>query len=40
MVRRGKSDGWRAVVYIDGGLRVRTRAGHRVSDSCRNWPGW
>ena len=28
-----KWDGWRALVYIDGGLKVRTRSGRQVSDS-------
>jgi bifunctional non-homologous end joining protein LigD len=28
-----KWDGWRAMVYVDGGLRVRTRTGRQVSDS-------
>ena len=28
-----KWDGWRALVYVDGGLRVRTRTGRQVSDS-------
>jgi bifunctional non-homologous end joining protein LigD len=28
-----KWDGWRALVYVDGGLRVRTRTGRLVSDS-------
>jgi bifunctional non-homologous end joining protein LigD len=28
-----KWDGWRALVYVDRGLRVRTRTGRQVSDS-------
>jgi bifunctional non-homologous end joining protein LigD len=28
-----KWDGWRAMVYIDDGMRVRTRSGRQVSDS-------
>jgi bifunctional non-homologous end joining protein LigD len=28
-----KFDGWRAMVYIDDGLKVRTRSGRQVSDS-------
>jgi bifunctional non-homologous end joining protein LigD len=28
-----KWDGWRALAYIDGGLKVRTRRGREVSDS-------
>ena len=28
-----KWDGWRALLYIDGGLKVRTRSGRQVSDS-------
>ena len=28
-----KWDGWRAMVYVDEGLRVRTRTGRQVSDS-------
>jgi bifunctional non-homologous end joining protein LigD len=28
-----KWDGWRALVYIDGGLKVRARTGRQVSDS-------
>jgi bifunctional non-homologous end joining protein LigD len=28
-----KWDGWRALVYVDGGLRVRTRTGRQVSDA-------
>jgi bifunctional non-homologous end joining protein LigD len=28
-----KWDGWRALVYLDSGLRVRTRTGRQVSDS-------
>jgi bifunctional non-homologous end joining protein LigD len=27
-----KWDGWRAVMYVDRGLRVRTRTGRQVSD--------
>ena len=33
MVWECKWDGWRALVYIDGSLRVRTRTGRQVSDS-------
>jgi bifunctional non-homologous end joining protein LigD len=28
-----KWDGWRALAYVDGGLRVRTRTGRQVSKS-------
>jgi bifunctional non-homologous end joining protein LigD len=28
-----KWDGWRGLVYVDGGLRVRTRTGRQVADS-------
>jgi hypothetical protein len=28
-----KWDGWRALVYVEDGLKVRTRAGRQVSDS-------
>jgi bifunctional non-homologous end joining protein LigD len=34
-----KWDGWRAMVYIDGGLRVRTRSGRQVSDSLPELAG-
>lgn len=29
-----KLDGWRALVYLDEGVRVRTRRGSDVSDAC------
>ena len=44
-----KWDGWRAMVYVDGGLRVRTRTGRQVADSlpelrgvsrCRDCARW
>src|SRR5215469_10561659 len=28
-----KWDGWRAMVYVDGAVRVRTRTGRQVSES-------
>jgi bifunctional non-homologous end joining protein LigD len=34
-----KWDGWRAVVYVDGGLKVRTRAGRQVADSLPELEG-
>jgi bifunctional non-homologous end joining protein LigD len=34
-----KWDGWRALVYIDGSLRVRTRTGRQVSDSLPELTG-
>jgi bifunctional non-homologous end joining protein LigD len=34
-----KWDGWRAMVYIDGGLKVRTRSGRQVSDSLPELEG-
>ena len=34
-----KFDGWRARVYLDGGLKVRTRAGRQVSDSLPELAG-
>jgi hypothetical protein len=34
-----KWDGWRALVYIDHGLRVRTRTGRQVSDSLSELGG-
>jgi bifunctional non-homologous end joining protein LigD len=34
-----KWDGWRALVYIDGSLRVRTRSGRQVSDSLPELTG-
>jgi bifunctional non-homologous end joining protein LigD len=34
-----KWDGWRALVYIDSGLRVRTRTGRQVSDSLPELAG-
>ena len=34
-----KWDGWRALVYIDGNLRVRTRTGRQVSDSLPELTG-
>jgi bifunctional non-homologous end joining protein LigD len=32
-------DGWRALVYVDGGLKVRTRSGRQVSDSLSELAG-
>jgi bifunctional non-homologous end joining protein LigD len=34
-----KWDGWRALVYVDGDLRVRTRTGRQVSDSLAGLAG-
>lgn len=34
-----KWDGWRALVYVDGGLRVRTRTSRQVSDSLPELSG-
>jgi bifunctional non-homologous end joining protein LigD len=34
-----KWDGWRALLYIDRGLRVRTRTGRQVSDSLPELSG-
>ena len=34
-----KWDGWRALVYVDAGLRVRTRTGRQVSDSLPELTG-
>jgi bifunctional non-homologous end joining protein LigD len=34
-----KLDGWRALVYVDGGLKVRTRSGRQVSDSLPELEG-
>jgi bifunctional non-homologous end joining protein LigD len=34
-----KWDGWRALVYLDGGLKVRTRTGRQVSDSLPELTG-
>ena len=34
-----KWDGWRALAYIDGGLKVRTRSGRQVSDSLPELAG-
>jgi hypothetical protein len=34
-----KWDGWRAVVYVDEGLKVRTRTGRPVSDSLLELTG-
>jgi bifunctional non-homologous end joining protein LigD len=34
-----KWDGWRALVYVDGCLRVRTRTGRQVSDSLPELAG-
>jgi bifunctional non-homologous end joining protein LigD len=34
-----KWDGWRALVYIDGGLKVRTRSLLQVSDSLPDLAG-
>jgi bifunctional non-homologous end joining protein LigD len=34
-----KWDGWRALVYIDQGLKVRTRSGRQVSDSLPELAG-
>jgi bifunctional non-homologous end joining protein LigD len=34
-----KWDGWRALVYVDGSLRVRTRTGRQVSDSLPELTG-
>ena len=34
-----KWDGWRALVYVDDGLRVRTRTGRQVSDSLPELTG-
>ena len=34
-----KWDGWRALAYIDGGPRVRTRTGRQVSDSLPELTG-
>jgi bifunctional non-homologous end joining protein LigD len=34
-----KLDGWRALVYIDEGLKVRTRSGRQVSDSLPELTG-
>jgi ATP-dependent DNA ligase len=40
MVSRGKWDGWRALVYIDGSLRLRSRDNRQVSDSLPDRRGW
>ena len=34
-----KWDGWRALLYIDGGLKVRTRSGREVSESLPELAG-
>jgi len=34
-----KWDGWRAMVYVDGAVRVRTRTGRQVSDSLPELTG-
>jgi bifunctional non-homologous end joining protein LigD len=34
-----KWDGWRALVYVDGALRVRTRTGRQVSDALPELAG-
>jgi bifunctional non-homologous end joining protein LigD len=34
-----KWDGWRALVYIDGEVRVRTRTGRQVADSLPELTG-
>jgi bifunctional non-homologous end joining protein LigD len=34
-----KWDGWRALVYVDDGLRVRTRTGRQVADSLPELTG-
>jgi bifunctional non-homologous end joining protein LigD len=34
-----KWDGWRALVYVDGGLKVRTRTGRQVADSLPELAG-
>jgi bifunctional non-homologous end joining protein LigD len=34
-----KWDGWRALVYLDGGLMVRTRSGRQVSDALPELAG-
>jgi bifunctional non-homologous end joining protein LigD len=34
-----KWDGWRALIYLDGGLRVRTRTGRQVSESIPELTG-
>jgi hypothetical protein len=34
-----KWDAWRVLVYIDGGLLVRARTGHQVSDSLPELTG-
>jgi ATP-dependent DNA ligase len=34
-----KWDGWRALVHVDGGLRVRTRTGRQVADSLPELTG-
>lgn len=35
-----KLDGWRGVVYVDGGLRVRTRSGRNVTESVPELAGF
>jgi bifunctional non-homologous end joining protein LigD len=34
-----KWDGWRALVYVDGAIRVRTRTGRQVSDALPELTG-
>jgi bifunctional non-homologous end joining protein LigD len=34
-----KWDGWRALVYLDGGMKVRTRSGREVSDALPELAG-
>ena len=34
-----KWDGWRALLYVDRGMRVRTRTGRQVSDSLPELAG-
>ena len=34
-----KWDGWRALVYVDGGLKVRTRRGRQIVDSLPELAG-
>jgi bifunctional non-homologous end joining protein LigD len=34
-----KLDGWRALVYVDGGVRVRTRSGRNVTESLPELAG-
>jgi bifunctional non-homologous end joining protein LigD len=38
-LHEAKWDGWRALVYIDGGLKVRTRSGRQVSNSLPELDG-